>query len=112
MQGDRMRARKLKLALVSMSAPIVLAASSAPAQPIAVTPSSLGPGAVSAVTAVAAFYDAHQVQPIWFRGGVDNPTLIELISILNRAPFDGLVDGPSLAAQVQAAIVQAHSGNA
>jgi murein L,D-transpeptidase YcbB/YkuD len=95
-----------------MSASIALAASSAVAQTNAPLPSNSAPSAVSAGTAVAAFYDAHQVQPIWFRGGVDNPALTELISILNRAAFDGLADGPSLAAQVQTAIAQARSGNA
>jgi murein L,D-transpeptidase YcbB/YkuD len=112
MQGERVRTKELKLALIGMSLPIALAASSALAQTTVSPPPSSGPVAVSAATAVAAFYDTHQVQPIWFRGGVDNPALTELISILHRASFDGLTDGPSLAAQVQAAITQAHSGNA
>ena len=49
---------------------------------------------------------------MWFRGGVDNPAIAQLIAILQRAPFDGFAAGPQLAAQVQAAAAQAQSGNA
>jgi L,D-transpeptidase YcbB len=66
---------------------------------------------VSAATAVASFYDSWHTQPIWFRGGVTNPAVTQLISILQRAPFDGFAAGPQLAAQVQAAVAQAHSGS-
>src|SRR5439155_10070415 len=61
---------------------------------------------------VAAFYSAYTVPQIWFRGGVDNPATSHLIAILRRAPFDGFAAGPQLADQVQAAVAQAHSGNA
>lgn len=66
--------------------------------------------AVSASAAVASFYDAWHVQPIWFRNGADTAAIAQLTSILQRAPFDGLADGPQLAAQVQAAAAQAGSG--
>ena len=59
-----------------------------------------------------AFYETYHTQPIWFRGGVDNPAVAQLIAILQRAPFDGFAAGPQLALQVQAAAAQAHSGNA
>ena len=36
-----------------------------------------------------------QAQPIWFRGGVDNPAVAQLVTILQRAPFDGFADGPA-----------------
>ncbi|HZC38237.1 MAG TPA: L,D-transpeptidase family protein [Sphingomicrobium sp.] len=70
------------------------------------------PVAVSAGSAVTAFYDTYKTQPIWFRGGVDNPAIAQLIAILQRAPFDGFAAGPQLALQVQAAVAQARSGNA
>lgn len=50
-------------------------------------------------------------QSVWFRAGADNPALGKLVEILRRAPFDGFAGGAQLAAQVQAAIAQAHSGN-
>jgi murein L,D-transpeptidase YcbB/YkuD len=65
--------------------------------------------AVPAAVAVASFYDQHS-QPIWFRNGPDNAAIAQLTSILQRAPFDGFPQGPELAAQVQAAAVQASSG--
>lgn len=59
---------------------------------------------------VATYYNSYSVPTIWFRNGVDNPAVTQLIAILNRAPFDGFADGPRLASQVQAAIAQARSG--
>jgi murein L,D-transpeptidase YcbB/YkuD len=61
---------------------------------------------------VAAVYDTYHIQPIWFRNGAADPATASLIAILQRAPFDGFAEGPQLAAQVQAAIAQAQSGNA
>ena len=66
--------------------------------------------AVPAASSVATFYDTYHTQPIWFRGGVDNPGITELVGILQRAPFDGFREGPQLAVQVQAAAAQARSG--
>jgi murein L,D-transpeptidase YcbB/YkuD len=62
-----------------------------------------------AVSAPAATTSA--AQPLWFRSGVDNAAVTQLIDILKRAPFDGFSAGTQLAAQVQAAVTQAHSGN-
>jgi L,D-transpeptidase YcbB len=76
----------------------------APAPPTAPSPTP----AVSAD--IEAFYNAYTVPQIWFRGGVDNPALQQLVAILQKAPFDGFADGPQLAAQVQAAIMQVGSG--
>jgi murein L,D-transpeptidase YcbB/YkuD len=69
--------------------------------------------ATSASTAasVAAAYDTYRIQPIWFRGGVNEASVAQLVQILQRAPFDGFVEGPQLAAQVQAAVAQARSGS-
>jgi L,D-transpeptidase YcbB len=71
--------------------------------PVTVTP---------AASAVAAFYNTYRTQPIWFRGGADNPAVGQLIAILQRAPFDGFAAGPQLALDAQAAVAKAHSGNA
>jgi murein L,D-transpeptidase YcbB/YkuD len=67
-------------------------------------------GAVSVAAAVASFYDTFRSQQIWFRNGPNTAAIGELIAILQRAPFDGLAEGPQLAAQVQAAVAQANSG--
>lgn len=67
---------------------------------------------IPASSAVGIFYDTYQTSPIWFRGGVDSPAIAQLTAILQRAPFDGFAEGPQLAAQVQAAALQARSGQA
>ena len=59
-----------------------------------------------AAPAVAAAYQTYHIQPMWFRGGVESPAVGQLVAILQRAPFDGLADGPELAAHVQAARAQ------
>ena len=65
-----------------------------------------------AAAGVASFYASNLASPIWFRNGPDNPAIPQLVAILQRAPFDGFAEGPQLAAQVQAAVAQARSGNA
>jgi murein L,D-transpeptidase YcbB/YkuD len=67
--------------------------------------------AVPAAAAVASFYDTYRSQQIWFRGGASTAAIAQLTAILQRAPFDGLAEGPQLAAQVQAAAAQASSGS-
>src|SRR5262245_61049804 len=65
---------------------------------------------VSASTSVSAFYSNYKAPSIWFRNGAADPGTAQLVSILKRAPFDGLASGPQLAAQVEAALAQAASG--
>ncbi|MGN6058014.1 MAG: L,D-transpeptidase family protein [Sphingomicrobium sp.] len=72
---------------------------------LSATPSCAEP--VSA--AVTAAYDKFHIRPIWFRSGLNDPAVAQLIAILQRAPFDGFAEGPELAAQVQAAVAQAKS---
>jgi murein L,D-transpeptidase YcbB/YkuD len=73
---------------------------------------TVAPTTLPAASSVAAFYDQWQTQPIWFRGGVENPAVGRLINILQRAPFDGFAEGPQMAAEVQAAAAQATTGSA
>ena len=107
-----MKASKLKVALLVAGAGALLAGSPALGQTSPDASSATPAASVSAASTVAAFYDQWRVQPIWFRGGADNPAITQLIAILQRAPFDGFAEGPQLAAQVQAAATQARSGNA
>jgi L,D-transpeptidase YcbB len=58
---------------------------------------------------VADAYDTYRIGPIWFRDGVDNPAVRQLIAILQRARFDGFADGPKLASAVDAAVAQART---
>src|SRR3954470_13461465 len=77
---------------------------------IAQDPAGAGSG-VAAASPVASFYNSFQSRPIWFRNGLADPATAQLVSILRRAPFDGLANGPALAAGVEAALAQARSGN-
>lgn len=73
---------------------------------------SPGLASVPAATSVSAFYTNWSAPKIWFRNGTADPAAAQLVSILKRAPFDGLASGPQLAAQVEAALAQAQSGRA
>lgn len=75
------------------------------------------PGAVHAQTvapadaAAARFYAARQNGPMWFRPGSNGEAAAQLATILRRAQLDGLANGPELASQVEAALVQARTGD-
>lgn len=87
---------------------LALALATAPAS--AATAASGQVAAVPVTAAVATFYETMHSQPIWFRGGANSAAIAQLTAILQRAPFDGMPEGPQLAAQVQAAAAQASSG--
>ena len=59
---------------------------------------------------VRAFYAGWTYAPVWFNGNALKPGAANLVSVLQRAPLDGLASGPQYAAQVQAAIQQAAAG--
>jgi len=103
---------KLKIATLGVCAGAILSATPSYAGASGGLPPATQISAIEAATAVAAFYDNWQAPPIWFRGGVESPAVTQLVSILQRATFDGFAAGPALAQQVQAAAAQAHSGNA
>lgn len=66
-------------------------------------------GVMPAASSVASFYATHGQHGIWFRGGDQSAAAARLISILERAPFDGMASGPQLAAEVKAALSRAMS---
>src|SRR3954470_2435681 len=96
-----------RCAVIGTGAFALLASAPGLAQPI-----SAGPASTSVSSAVAAAYDSYQIQPVWFRNGVDSPAITQLITILQRAPFDGFAEGPQLATQVQAAVAQVRTNPA
>lgn len=60
---------------------------------------------------VGGVYAGWRYAPIWFNGTTPKPAANELLTILQRAPLDGIALGPQYAAQIQAALQQAASGN-
>jgi murein L,D-transpeptidase YcbB/YkuD len=57
-------------------------------------------------TDVDAFYASRRGAPLWLSDGPNSPAARQLISILQRAPIDGLASGPELAGRAQALISQ------
>lgn len=61
--------------------------------------------------AVAAFYASRRDAPLWLKSPQDAAAARELISVLRRAPLDGMSSGPALAAQADAMLARASSGD-
>lgn len=96
-----------RMDVLGVSALTLVAAYPASAQTSPTPSPSTTSISLPAAGAVAAFYDQHLSQPAWFHDGVADPAVPQLISILQRAPFDGVAEGPQLASQVLAAVTQA-----
>ena len=64
---------------------------------------------LSVMTSVSSFYDQYK-PTIWYKGGAATPAAAQLVTILRRAPIEGLAFGPQLADQVEAAMRQAATG--
>ena len=103
-----MKARTLRVAAIGLGATALLS-TAAPAQ-VPAAPATGQSAVMPAASAVASFYSTWGSQPIWFRGSAQSPAAAQLVTILQRAPFDGFSSGPQLAAEVQAAIGRAASG--
>jgi murein L,D-transpeptidase YcbB/YkuD len=95
-----------RLLLSGLGIATLLAGSPVSAQLAALPPATVATASLPVAPEVSAAYDTYHVQPIWFRGGVENPAVAQLTTILQRAPFDGFAEGPQLAAQVHAAAAQ------
>ena len=76
--------------------------SAAPA--IAASSPSTSIVAASPNATIAAFYASRHGAPLWLSQGADSAAARELISVLQRAPLDGLASGPALAMQAQTLI--------
>jgi L,D-transpeptidase YcbB len=87
-------------ALVAFSAPVAAGTNPAP-----MYDSTAG-------QAVSAFYASRGGAPLWLRSGADSTAARELIGVLQRSPLDGLPSGPALAAQAQALLIRAQTGDA
>lgn len=104
-----MRQVMRRIGLIGTTALVLAAASTSSAQ-VGIPPVAPTPASSSVPDDVAAFYRNYTVPKIWFRSGVDNAAIGQLVAILQRAPFDGFAEGPQFAAQVEAAASQARSG--
>jgi murein L,D-transpeptidase YcbB/YkuD len=101
------------LAYVASAAVAFVPAAASAAQSVEATPAApavAAPGAtLSALSAVSTFYNQYR-PTIWFKGGTAAPAAAQLVTILRRAPIEGLSFGPQVADQVEAALRRAASG--
>ena len=100
----RMLAGAACAALTIVCAPVSAATTPSLPAPYAATGSS-------ADQAVSAFYASRRGTPLWLSGGPDSPAAQQLVSVLERASFDGLASGPALAAQARSLLSRARSGD-
>ena len=99
----RMLVGAASAALITLAAPA--AAATNPELP---TLANFDPGAEQAVNG---FYAQRAGAPLWFRSGPGGSAAVEFIGTLERAALDGMPAGPAIAAQAQALIVRAQSGD-
>jgi len=64
------------------------------------------PFATAADPAVASFYASRHGSPLWLKQGADSSAARELISVLQRAPLDGMSSGPAYVAQAESLIAR------
>lgn len=69
------------------------------------------PAASTAGESVARFYAGRQNGLLWLREGPHGEVVSKLLTILRGAEIDGFAGGPQFAAQAEAALAKAQSGN-
>ncbi len=68
------------------------------------------PASPNGVT-VRYYYERRQYPAMWFGARGGDEAIGQLLSILRRAPLDGMSNGPQVAASVEAAVARARSSN-
>ncbi len=91
-------------ALVGAAQPALAATPALPTNATVVAP--------GAHQAVGNFYASRSGAPLWLKSPSTIAAAREFISVLRRAPLDGLASGPVLAAQAEAMLARAASGDA
>ena len=69
-------------------------------------------GSLPAASAVAHYYDARRIAPIWFKTGQGADAANQLVNILKQAPIEGLSIPADLAARAEAAVAKAQANPA
>jgi len=108
-----MRARAILLTAVAAaliaSAP-AQAKKKRPVAPPPPAPQVALPASANGVN-VRYYYERRQYPAIWFGAQGGDAAIGQLLSILRRAPLDGMSDGPQVAATAEAAVQRARAGN-
>jgi murein L,D-transpeptidase YcbB/YkuD len=114
-EGTKMRGRAYILAAVAATMTAAASAEakkkSQPAPAAVAAPQVALPASPNGLN-VRYFYERRNYAPIWFRAGAGDEAVGLLLSVLRRAPIDGMANGPQVAASVEAAVAAARSGDA
>ena len=114
-KGIMMRGRAYFLAAAAVSmtaaAPAEAKRKSPPAPAAVAAPQVALPASPNGLN-VRYFYERSNYAPIWFRAGAGDEAIGQLLSVLRRAPIDGMANGPQVAASVEAAVAAARTGDA
>ena len=114
-KGTVMRVREYLLTAVAATlvaaAPADAKKKSPPPAPVPVAaPQVALPSSPNGAT-VRYFYERRNYAPIWFRAEAGDQAIGQLLAILRQAPIDGMANGPQVAAQVEAAVAAARTGD-
>jgi murein L,D-transpeptidase YcbB/YkuD len=60
---------------------------------------------------VSSFYAQRRNAPLWLKAGAQSSAATEFLQVLQRAPLDGLSNGPALANQAQGLLARASTGD-
>ena len=105
-----------KITLLTAMAAVLVGAAPAEAKKKAPPPAPVAAPQVAVPnspngTAVRYFYERRNYTPVWFKPGAGDEAIGLLLSVLRRAPIDGMANGPQVAASVEAAVAAARAGD-
>jgi murein L,D-transpeptidase YcbB/YkuD len=114
----RVQGMKMRLRAYLMTAVAATLIASAPADakkkplPVAAAPAPQValPASPNGVN-VRYYYERRQYPAIWFGARGGDEAIGQLLSVLRRAPIDGMANGPQVAASVEAAVASARTSN-
>ena len=106
----RLRATLLTAVAATLIAAAPAEARKKPAPVAPAAPQVALPASPNGVT-VRYYYERRQYPAIWFGARGGDEAIGQLLSILRRAPIDGMTNGPQAAASVEAAVARAKASN-
>jgi L,D-transpeptidase YcbB len=114
-EGKNMRGRVYLLtalaATLVAAAPAEAKKKSPPPAPVPVAaPQVALPSSPNGLT-VRYFYERRNYAPVWFSAAAGDAAIGQLLTVLRRAPVDGMANGPQVAASLEAAVAAARSGD-
>jgi L,D-transpeptidase YcbB len=104
--GSAVLSRAATLTIAGVAMTVALAGSSLHAQTAVAPTMAPAAAALRILPDVSSAYQTYRIGAMWFHDGVESPAVGQLVTILQRARFDGFAEGPQLALQVEQAVAQ------